>query len=135
MRIAGHNVIAIAAAAIAFWLIGSLWFGLVFSQTWIAAQGYTEAEIAGDNPAWMGVGVLIAIVTAIGLSVVLRWGGLPDVMGAVKRALWLWLFFGLTGAAYSLAYEIEHSPTLLALLAGYLLVGWPVQAAIIARLK
>ena len=135
MRIAGHNVIAIIAAGAVFWVLGALWFGLLFTDAWLAGSGLTEADFEGDSVAWMAGGVVIAFVTAIGLSVALRWGGLPDLMGALKRTLWLWLGFGLTGAGYALAYEPLHSVTLLAVMGSYLLVGWLAAAAIIAALK
>ena len=135
MRIGGHNVIAIAAAAIAFWIVGSIWFGLVFGEMWRTANGWTMDDFANDNPAWMALGALAAILSAIGLSIALRWGGLPDLPGAIKRTLWLWLGFGLTCALYPLAYELDHSVVLFALTAGYLLIGWLIMAAILASLK
>ena len=134
MRIAGHNVVAIVAAGAAFWILGALWFGLVFSSAFQAGVGVT-AETPPASPAWMIFGALLAFITPIGLSVALRWGGLPDVRGALKRAFWLWLGFGLTGAAYPLAYWPEHSVAVTAILAAYLLVGWMLAAAIIAKLK
>jgi hypothetical protein len=135
MRIAGHNVIAIAAAGAAFWVLGAAWFGFLFSDAWMAGVGATAADFEGDNPAWMGVGLVIAVVTAIGLSVALRWGGLPDLKGALVRTVWLWIGFGATYAGYALAYEPQHSLALFAVMGSYTLIGWLMAAAIIAALK
>jgi hypothetical protein len=135
MRIGGHNVIAIGVAGVVFWVLGAAWFGFLFTDPWLAGSGLTEADFAGDSFAWMGVGAAIAVVTAIGLSVALRWGGLPDLKGALIRTLWLWLGFGLTGAGYAFTYEPLHSFGLLAVMGSYFLVGWLAMAAIIATLK
>ena len=134
MRIAGHNVIGILAAGAAFWILGALWFGLIFSSAFQAGVGVTP-ETPPASPAWMALGAVLSFITPVGLSVALHWGGMPDVMGAVKRAFWLWVGFGLTGAAYPLAYWPEHSVSVTVILAGYLLIGWCLAAAILAKLK
>ena len=135
MRIAGHNVLGVLAAGAAFWILGALWFGLLFQDPWMAGAGLTEADFEGDNPAWMGLGVVISFVTAIGLSVALRWGGLPDLKGCLTRTLWLWLGFGATYAGYSVAYWPQHSLLLFVVMGSYTLVGWLIAAAILAILK
>jgi hypothetical protein len=135
MRVAGHNVIAIALAALAFWLVGAVWFGLLFSAQFQAGVGFTPEVAAADNPAWMTVGLLASILSAVGLSVALRWGGLPDLAGALRRTFMLWLGFGLTCALYPLAYWPEHSVMVMMIMSSYLLVGWLAAAAVIAVVK
>jgi len=135
MRIMGHNAIAIVLATVAFFILGGLWYGIVFADAWMVEAGYTADDFADQSPSWMGLGVVVSLLTAIGLSTVLRWGGLPDLMGAVKKTLWIWLGFGLTSALYTLAYEPHHSTLLYLIDAGYLLIGWCVMAAIIAIFK
>jgi hypothetical protein len=135
MRVAGHNVIAIAAASAAFWVLGALWFGVLFAEPWMAGAGLTEADFEGDSYAWMALGVVISILTVIGLSVALRWGGLPPLADALKRAAWLWLGFGLSYAMYQLVYWPQHSVLLLAVMGSYTLAGWLIAAAILAVMR
>lgn len=135
MRIAGHNVLAVVLAGAVFWLIGGLWFGLAFSQQFMDGVGFTPELAAAEDPIWMILGALASLITAVGLSVALRWGGLPDLAGALRRAFWLWVGFGLTGALYPLAYWPEHSVMVMMILSSYLLVGWLAAAAVLALLK
>jgi hypothetical protein len=135
MRIGEHNVIAILAAGAAFWVLGAAWFGFIFQDAWMTGAGITEAEFENSNPAWMGLGVVISFVTAIGLSIVLRWGGLPDLVGALKRTALIWVGFGATYALYNTTYWPEHSIGLFLVMGGYTLVGWLIMAAILAVLK
>jgi len=135
MRVMGHNVIAIALATVAFFVLGGLWYGVLFDAMWLAESGYAGEEFGEPDPSWMAVGVLVSVLTAVGLSTVLRWGGLPDLIGSLKRTLWIWVGFGLTGALYTLVYSPGHSTLLLLIDAGYLFVGWGVMSAIIAIFK
>lgn len=136
MRVMGHNAIAIVLASIAFYLIGMVWYGFAFSDLWMAQTGYTEADFEGSSPLWMALGGVICLLTVIGLSVVLRWGGeMPALNGALKRTFLLWAGFGLTAALYGIAYTPMHSVPLLLVDAGHLLVGWLAAAAILALMK
>lgn len=135
MRIAGHNVLAIFLAGLVFWLVGALWFGLLFSAQFQAGVGFTAEQATAETPAWFALGAVISFITAIGLSVALRWGGLPDLRGALRRTFWLWIGFGLTSALYGLAYWPQHSVTLMMIMSSYFLVGWLAAAAVLAALK
>lgn len=135
MRIAGQNVVAILVAGVVFWLIGALWFGLLFSAQFQAGVGFTTELAAAETPAWYALGAAISFITAVGLSVVLRWGGLPSVGGALRRTFWLWVGFGLTSALYGLAYWPQHSLTLMMIMSSYFLVGWLAAAVVIAVMK
>lgn len=135
MRIGEHNVIAVVVAGLAFWLLGAAWFGFLFQDAWMTGAELTEADFEGDSAAWMILGVVIALVTAVGLSIALRWGGLPDLPGALKRTLLLWIGFGVTYAMYQLTYWPDHSIGLFVVMGSYTLVGWLIAAAIIAVMR
>ena len=47
MRFQGHNLLAILVAAIAIYAVGFVIYGLAFTDAWVAASGYTEAELLG----------------------------------------------------------------------------------------
>ena len=121
---------SIAAGALAFWFLGAIWYGVVFTDAWIAAINASAADMQSESPIWMLLGALIPIITMIVLSLVLNIGGRPDLKEALQRTVLLWLGFGLTAALYPLAYEPEHSVTLAAINGGYTLFGWLAGAAI-----
>lgn len=135
MRVHGVNLWAVLAGGVAFWLLGFVWYGLVFWRAWMGELGITDADFEGQSPAWMIVGVAIPFLTAIGLNVALRWGGLPNLLGCLRRTLILWAAFGLTAGLYVLAYQPAHSVILLAIDGLHTLIGWLIIAAIAAWLR
>ena len=42
------NYVGILAAAVAAWLVGAAWYGVLGKQ-WMAALGWTEADMAGPD--------------------------------------------------------------------------------------
>ena len=132
-KIAGINVVAVIVAAIVIYAVGFLWYGVLFSDAWVSAMGYTEAELQESSPAWMAVGFVISLLTAIGLAVALRWNAIASPASAARRAGVLWLFFGLPFCMYGWVYDPAHSTTLLLIDASHLFVGW-VAAAIVLSL-
>ncbi|HNS86515.1 MAG TPA: DUF1761 domain-containing protein [Parvularculaceae bacterium] len=127
------NPAGIAIATVAFFLLGYLWYGFLFAEAWMAAEGLTE-EDAGD-PVWMVPGLVITAMQVIGLAIVLKWKGAEGMSDAVKTAVILWAFFALPFSAYAYIYTPAHNLTLLMIDAGHLLVGWVAAAAILARYK
>lgn len=134
-RIFGLNLVAVLAASVAFYMVGFLWYGIFFSQAWMAAQGVTPEEAASGGPIWMAGGFLITIVQAVGLGLVIRWRGATSLAGAIGTAAVLWLVFALPFSLYAYLYLPAHNATLLMIDASHLLVGWVGAAALLALLK
>lgn len=135
MRFMGVNLIGVIAGAVVFWLLGWLWYGVLFVDPWMSGHRFTADQFEGASPAWMLLGAIISLLTAFFLARVMSWGGMPDVPGAIVKALTIWLGFGLTAALYTLAYSPYHSVPLLLVEGGYTLFGWLLAAAIISILR
>jgi hypothetical protein len=45
------NYLAVTVCAVVYWLLGGLWFGLLFSKRWMALENMTEAQARGMNVA------------------------------------------------------------------------------------
>ena len=45
-RILGLNIIAVIVATLAFYMLGALWYGALFSDLWVGLWGFTEAQLA-----------------------------------------------------------------------------------------
>jgi hypothetical protein len=45
------NYVAVVVCAVVYWLLGGLWYGVVFSQRWMALENITEAQARGTNVA------------------------------------------------------------------------------------
>jgi hypothetical protein len=135
MRVHGVNVPGVLLASVAFYFVGFLWYGLLFSEAWMAAEGITAADVEGESPVWMAGGFFITVLQAIGIAIVLKWRGVAGVGKAAATAFVLWLFFALPFAHYGYLYLPAHNPTLLLIDASHLLVGWIVAAIVLALLK
>ena len=75
---AGVHWLAIIAATIAGFMVGGLWYSVLFGKAWMAERGVTkeEAMAKGANPAFMfGVTLLLDLVIAFVLDHVLKDGG------------------------------------------------------------
>jgi hypothetical protein len=44
------NYVAVVICAVVYWLLGGLWYGMVFSQRWMALENMTEAQARTMNP-------------------------------------------------------------------------------------
>ena len=84
MRAAGINWLAVAAAAIAFYIIGFLIYGVnIPEEAYMAMSGMTDAqkEIAQTR---MPFGVLMPIATAVFLAIVFKWGKVARLIDGAK---------------------------------------------------
>lgn len=129
------NPVGIAVASLAFYVVGFLWYGVIFSDAWMAAEGLSKEAAESENPAWMALGAVITVMQAVGLAIVLKWKGVEGTGDAVKSAGLLWALFALPFTLYGFAYTPGHNATLLMIDAGHLLVGWTVAAAVLSRFK
>ncbi|MCB2114338.1 MAG: DUF1761 domain-containing protein [Parvularculaceae bacterium] len=129
------NLAGIAVASLAFYLIGYLWYGVIFTDAWMAAEGVTPSEAQEQSPVYMIGGLLITILQVIGLSLVLKWKGATGMGAAVTTAAIVWALFALPFCMYAYLYLPRHDSTLLMIDASHLLAGWVVAAAILSRFK
>jgi len=134
-KVFGLNSVAIVAASVAFFFLGFIWYGVLFSDIWMAAAGVTEADGQGQSPLWMLAGFGICVLQVIGLGLVLKWRGITDMGGAVKTAIIMWACFALAIVLYAYVYIPTHNGSILMVDASHLLVGWVVSAVILILIK
>ncbi|MEQ8934389.1 MAG: DUF1761 domain-containing protein [Amphiplicatus sp.] len=135
-KLFGLNSVAVLAASVAFFIVGFLWYGVIFADAWMAEMGIAKDQANADNsPIWMIGGFVITVMQVIGIGVVLKWKGATTLGDAVKTALLLWFLFALPFSLYGYFYSVAHSSTLLMIDASHLLVGWAVSAAVLSLFK
>ena len=135
MKLFGVNLLGVFAAGVVFWMIGALWYAVLFSEAWMNAYGLTIEEIEAGNPAWMGLGVLISFASALGFAKVMAWRGVAGVGDAISTAIILWALFALPVAGYYLVYQPQHALGGYMIDAAHLLVGSCVMAVVISRFQ
>ncbi len=135
-KIFGLNLAAVLAASVAFYFVGFLWYGLIFSDIWMAEMGIPASAMEeGQNPLWMVGGFVITVMQAVGIGLVLKWKSAANMNAAIMAALILWITIAVPFAAYGYLYGVAHSLTLFMIDASHLLVGWVVSAIILSLIK
>ena len=91
MDFAGYNSVAIFVAAIASFLFGGVWYG-VLSERWLNALGKTEQEVKSAThpmPVLLGLTVVAQLVMAFVLA------GIIGHLGSGQVTIWNGLISGL----------------------------------------
>jgi len=110
----GHNAVAVIAAAIAIYLIGFVFYGVVFAQMWVAETGWSEQQLQ-SGMSKMPFGFIIPFLIAIGLSLVIRWRNKSGWLAGAETGFWLALFFLFAERFYGYVYSPAGGETLLAI--------------------
>ena len=134
-RLFGLNPVGALLAAVVFFVIGHLWYNLLFQDVWLAAQGLTVQQVQREFDFWLVGGFLITLVQVIGLGLVMRWRGVSSIGAAALTAFVLWLVFALPFAHYAYIYSQDHNPAVLMVDASHLLAGWVAAAVVLAVMK
>jgi hypothetical protein len=128
-KIFGLNLIGLIATSIAFFMLGWLWYGVLFMDQWMALMGIDPN--AGDPPnmSLMALGFINTMIASIGIGLLLKWLNVTTLVTAVKYGLIAGVCFALTTIAYGPIYG--GTPIQLFYIDGaYNLVGYGLIAAI-----
>ncbi|NKB32406.1 MAG: DUF1761 family protein [Pseudomonadales bacterium] len=67
--VGGINWLSVIVAAVSSFLVGGIWYGLVFSRAWMEAFNLTEEDLAKRNlPMVFGVSLLLAFIASVNLE-------------------------------------------------------------------
>lgn len=128
--IVGDNWLAIAAGAVAFYAVGFIIYGAVFSKLWMKLSGFTKEQLAPH--AWkMAVSPIMPILTAIGLAIILKLAHVDNLTTGLVVTFQIWFFIVLSTRLYSFVYSPER-PGLLVMDTIHLLLGTMAAGAIIS---
>lgn len=135
-KIFNTSWLAVIAATIAFFAFGAIWYGPLFGEIWMAAEGITE-EMAEARMAEMGMAMwlifalLITLGQAIGVLMVLHIAGAKRLPASLKYAFWLCVTIVLPILAYASIYS-GYPLNGFMIDAGHLLIGYLIMASIYA---
>ena len=141
MTFAGMNYLAVVLAAIAAWLAGAAWYG-VLAKPWVAAQGKTMEEFQAQRATMRGSPAAYApFVIAFVAELIMAWV-LAGVLGhmcqvtlrnGVISAGFIWFGFVLTTLMVNYAFG-ARGIKLAAIDAGHWLLVLLVQGAILGAM-
>lgn len=127
------NWLAIALAAIASMILGSLWYSpLLFGKKWMKIVGIKESDkgTGAEMAVSMILGLIGAILTAFVLAKLLAIYRVQDIKVALTFAFWVWLGFQAPICLGAVSWE-RKPWSLFFINGGYYLVNLLIAAAII----
>jgi hypothetical protein len=125
------NPWAVAAAAASTFVLGGLWYSLLFAKAWQAAAGVTDEQLKrGQARVFIG-SALLAIVQALSLAAFIGAGGAAfgTAAGAAAGITWVATAFGVN-------YLFERRPLRLYLInAGYNVLAFTLMGLLIGIIQ
>jgi hypothetical protein len=129
--ISKHLTIMVLVAAVAQWILGALWYGVVFRKSWKKLVGFAE----GDTPKNAVLGMVSSFVAVLLLSYVIAhvvvWAGVTTFVGGAKLGVICWLGFMAPPLFTQHIYE-NRRVNLFAINAAYWLLVMAIGGGILA---
>lgn len=130
------QAVAIPLAAVASWLFGAAWYGLL-GPAWLVALGTTKAELTGgrDRPSPLPFVLSFAaeLVMASVLAILVAQLGLTGAAGGMAAGILAFVGFVATTVGVNHAYS-GADPSLTLIDGGHWLAAMIVQGAVIGAL-
>ena len=125
------NYAAVFIAAIAYWLLGAVWYGVLFSKPWMALENISMEQPKSMNPVLPYVITFILnLLIAYSLAQICIWRNADTVGRGASVGVLLWI--GFVGPITFTTYMYEMRPKeLFAINQFYPLAGLVLMGAII----
>ena len=125
------NYAAVFVAAVAYWLLGAIWYGVLFSKPWMALENISMEQAKSMNPVLPYVITFILnLLIAYSLAQICIWRNANTVGRGASVGVLLWI--GFVGPITFTTYMYEMRPKeLFAINQFYPLAGLVLMGAII----
>ena len=125
------NYAAVVVAAIAYWLLGAAWYGVLFSKPWMALENMPIEQAKSMNPVLPYIiSFLLGALIAYSLAQICIWRNADTVGRGASVGVLLWI--GFVGPITYTTYMFEMRPKeLFAINQFYPLFGMVLMGAII----
>lgn len=88
------NYAAVVVAAVAYWLLGALWYGVLFNKAWMELEHMTAAQAQSMSPVWPYViTFLLNLVIAFVLAQLCTWRNANSAAKGASLGILLWIGF------------------------------------------
>jgi surface polysaccharide O-acyltransferase-like enzyme len=125
------NYPAVLVSAIAYWLLGAVWYALLFGKAWMALEGIPLEKLQAANPVLPYIiSFLLNLLIAYVLSQLCLWRSATTAARGAALGILLWI--GFVGPITYSTYMYELRPWQLFAINGfYPLVGLALMGAIL----
>lgn len=125
------SVVGILVAAVATFVVGGLWYSVLFARVWQRAAGVTDEQVRSGTARVFGGAFVLALVMATALAAFIGAAGAAfgAFAGAAAGVCWV-------AAALGVSYLFERRPlTLLWVNGGYNAVTFTLMGAILGAFQ
>ncbi len=125
------NYLAVFVAAIAYWILGALWYGVAFSKPWMALEHMSAEQAQSMNPVLPYIiTFLLNLVIAAAIGLICVWRNANTFGRGASVGVLLWI--GIVGPVTFTTYMYEMRPwQLFAINEFYPLFGFVLMGAIL----
>jgi hypothetical protein len=125
------NYAAVFVAAVAYWLLGAIWYGVLFSKPWMALENISMEQAKSMNPVLPYVITFVLnLLIAYSLAQICIWRNANTIGRGASVGVLLWI--GFIGPITYTTYMYEMRPKeLFAINQFYPLAGMVLMGAII----
>ncbi len=125
------NYPAVAVAAVAYWILGGIWYGVLFSKPWMALENISIEQAKSMNPVLPYViTIILNVLIAYSLAQICIWRNADSAGRGASVGVLLWI--GFIGPITFTTYMYEMRPKeLFAINQFYPLAGLVMMGAII----
>lgn len=132
MMFDGINLLAAGAAAVASFIIGAVWYG-VLGKAWMKAAGLSEEQTRPD-PVTMAIAFACQVVMAIVFAGIIYHTGETTIRTGIISAVMVWV--GIVMTTQIINHRFQSKPWSLTLIdGGHWLLVLLVQAVVIGLLS
>jgi len=125
------NYAAVVVAAVAYWVLGAVWYGVLFSKPWMALENMSAEQVKSLNPVLPYVITFaLNLLIAYSLAQICIWRNADTIGRGASVGVLLWI--GFVGPITFTTYMYEMRPrTLYAINEFFPLAGMVLMGAII----
>jgi Protein of unknown function (DUF1761) len=128
------NYLAVVVAAVAYWILGAIWFGFLFGKSWLRLEHISDEQLAAMKGAATAVPYVVSFVLGLLIAFVLAqlcaWRNATTAARGASLGVLLWL--GIVAPVTYTTNMYEMRPANLFLInEGYVLVGLLLMGAIL----
>lgn len=129
------NYVAVFVSALAYWVLGAIWYAVLFSKPWMALEHLTQEQTRNMNPILPYVITFVLnLVIAFVLAQICAWRDANTAARGAALGILIWI--GFVGPLTYTTYMYEMRPKeLFAINAFYPLVGLCLMGAILGAWK
>lgn len=129
---ASVNILAVVVSGIVYWLLGAVWFSMIFGKTWGSELENHGVKISDSNMGGKFAGTFIMeVIVALGCAFLVWSIDTTNLIQAVKLGLGTGICFA--ALPMMIAYTWESRPMKLVLIdVGYPIVGITVSMIILS---